>query len=184
VPPNHPTPPHFLFPKWAWSGSCEQFLQCGLGKVRHSKSSVYRCYQRRRSACGLHLRWSSASWLNAQVYYTLVDCNPLTPLLRFVSDLLYKLYLHCYAAVGKNSRGPSAVAELLVTKRDVTQWQFPPPPVTKCHTLSDPSPLWALRDFWMAPYFFYFYKNYLHGSQNGVYKIYFVTVTKTSFYTC
>ena len=67
-------------------------------------------------------------------------CNPLTPLLRFVSDLLYKLYLHCYAAVGKNSRGPSAVAELLVTKRDVTQWQFPPPPVTKCHTLSDPSP--------------------------------------------
>ena len=28
---------------------------------------------------------------------------PLTPLLRFVLDLSYKLYLHCYAAVGKNS---------------------------------------------------------------------------------
>jgi len=31
----------------------------------------------------------------------LVDCNPLTPLLRFVLDLSYKLFLHCYAAVGK-----------------------------------------------------------------------------------
>ena len=41
------------------------------------------------------------SWLNAQVYYTLADCNAPTPLLRFVLDLLYKLYLHCYAAVGK-----------------------------------------------------------------------------------
>ena len=74
----------------------------------------------RRSACGLHLRRSSASWLNAQVYCTLVDCNSLTPLLRFVFDLSYKLFLHCYAAVRKNfdwpvaSRGPSAVAELLV----------------------------------------------------------------------
>jgi len=48
---------------------------------------MYWCDQqtRRRSACGLHLRRSSASWLNAQVYYTLVDCNPLTPLLRFFS---------------------------------------------------------------------------------------------------
>jgi len=34
----------------------------------------------------LHLRWPNASWLDAQVYYTLVDCNPLTPLLRFVPD--------------------------------------------------------------------------------------------------
>ena len=56
---------------------------------------------RRRSACGLHLQRSSASWLNAHVYYTLVNCNPLTPLLRFVLDLLYKLFLHCCAAVGK-----------------------------------------------------------------------------------
>jgi len=31
----------------------------------------------------------------------LVDCNPLTPLVRFVLDLSYKLSLHCYAAVGK-----------------------------------------------------------------------------------
>ena len=32
--------------------------------------------------------------------YALVDCNPLTPLLRFVLDL-YKLFLHCFAAVSE-----------------------------------------------------------------------------------
>ena len=52
-------------------------------------SQVYWCNQqtRRRPACGLYLRQSSASWLNGQVYYTLVDCNPLTPLVRLVLDL-------------------------------------------------------------------------------------------------
>ena len=33
-----------MFAKWAWSGSREQFLHCGLRKFRHSKSSVYRWY--------------------------------------------------------------------------------------------------------------------------------------------
>jgi len=76
---------------------------------------VYRCHQRshRRSACGLHLRRSSASWLNAHVYYTLVDCNPLTLLLRFALDLSYKLFLYCYAAVGKNSTDTSRRAARL-----------------------------------------------------------------------
>jgi len=31
----------WVLPKWAWSGSREQFLHCGLRKFRHSKSSVY-----------------------------------------------------------------------------------------------------------------------------------------------
>ena len=35
------------------------------------------------------------------VYYTSVDCNPLTPLLRSVPDMLYKLFLRCCAAVGR-----------------------------------------------------------------------------------
>ena len=34
----------WVFPKWAWSGSREQFLHWGLRKFRHSKSSVYRWY--------------------------------------------------------------------------------------------------------------------------------------------
>ena len=29
----------WVFPKWAWSGSREQFLHCGLRKVCHSKAS-------------------------------------------------------------------------------------------------------------------------------------------------
>jgi len=33
-----------VFPKWAWSGSREQFLHCGLRKFRHTKSSVDRWY--------------------------------------------------------------------------------------------------------------------------------------------
>ena len=40
-----------------------------------------------------------ASWPGA--YYTSVDCNPLTPLLRFVLDLLYNLLLHSCAADDK-----------------------------------------------------------------------------------
>ena len=35
------------------------------------------------------------------VYYTSVDCNPLTPLLRSVPDMLYNLFLRCCAAVGR-----------------------------------------------------------------------------------
>ena len=34
----------WVFLKWAWSGSREQFLHCWLRKFRHSKSSVYRWY--------------------------------------------------------------------------------------------------------------------------------------------
>ena len=34
----------WVFPKWAWSGSREQFLHCRLRKFRHNKSSVYRWY--------------------------------------------------------------------------------------------------------------------------------------------
>jgi len=34
----------WVFPKWAWSGSREQFLHCGLRKFGHSKSSVHRWY--------------------------------------------------------------------------------------------------------------------------------------------
>jgi len=34
----------WVFLKWAWSGSREQFLHCGLRKFRHSKSSVHKWY--------------------------------------------------------------------------------------------------------------------------------------------
>jgi len=40
------------------------------------------------------------SWMH-KVYYTLVDCNHLTPFLRFVLGLLYNLFLNCRTAVDK-----------------------------------------------------------------------------------
>ena len=43
---------------------------------------------------------SSASWPNARVYHTVVDCNHITPILRFVLHL-YKVFLHYYAALSK-----------------------------------------------------------------------------------
>jgi len=42
------------------------------------------------------------AWMH-KVYYTLVDCNPVTPLLRFVLDSLYNLFLHCCAAVSTDT---------------------------------------------------------------------------------
>ena len=53
-----------MFPKWAWSGSREQFLHCGLRKFRHSKSSVYRWYaqlDRRRFVYDTYIRQESDS---------------------------------------------------------------------------------------------------------------------------
>jgi len=100
-------------------------IHFGLRKFRYSKSSVYRCYQRscRRSACGLHLRRSSALWLNARVYYTLVDSNLLIPLgptsicsglvVQVVPTLLCSSWRDFDCDVA--SRGPSAVAELPVS---------------------------------------------------------------------
>jgi len=52
-------------------------------------------------ACGMHHNARACRRWMYQVYYTLVDCNPLPPLLRFVTDLLLNLFLHCCAAVGK-----------------------------------------------------------------------------------
>jgi len=88
----------WLSRKWAWSG---------VGVSNFYIVNLENFATRRRSACGLHLRRSSVSWLNARVYYTLVHCNPLILILRFFSDLSYKLLLHCYASVGKNSTDTS-----------------------------------------------------------------------------
>ena len=56
---------------------------------------------------------SNASWMNAKVYYTFVECNPITQLLRLVLDLSYKLFPHCYAATGEILTDTSRRAVLL-----------------------------------------------------------------------
>jgi len=83
-------------------GQASNFYILGLENFASKLSVYWRDQQtRRQSACGLHQRQSSTSWLNAQAYYMLVSCNPLTTLLWFVLDLSYRLFLHCYSAVGK-----------------------------------------------------------------------------------
>jgi len=47
-----------------------------------------------------------------KVNYMLVNCNPLTSLLRFVRNLLYNLFIHCCSALDtclthRVARGPS-----------------------------------------------------------------------------
>ena len=64
-----------MLPKWAWSGSREQFLHCGLRKFRHSKSSVDGWYTQ-LNVVGLFMTLetmaadSIASWLSAHLSVT------------------------------------------------------------------------------------------------------------------
>ena len=113
----------WLSRKWAWSGSREQFLHCGLRKCRQIKSSVTGVInldgqlvdntydgRARRGTSLLHVGRPQPS-------------NSITSIFL---DLSYKLFLHCYAAVGKDStdvasRGPSATAELLVYNLQATE---------------------------------------------------------------
>ena len=53
----------WVLPKWAWSGSREQFLHCGLRKFRHSKSSVYRCYTQLDRRRFVYDTWDNGSRL-------------------------------------------------------------------------------------------------------------------------
>jgi len=112
----------WVFPKWAWSGSREQFLHCGLRKFRHSKSSVYRWYtqlDRRHFVYDTYktmkaTRISNTSRLSAHVYYTSAHLNPPTSglVVQVVSALLRGNWqdFNWHDA----SHGPSAIAELLV----------------------------------------------------------------------
>ena len=83
----------WVFPKWAWSGSSEQFLHCGLRKFHHSKSSVYRWYtqlDRRRFVYDTYKTMKAtrnASRLSAHVYYTTAHLNPPTSWLWFVQSV-------------------------------------------------------------------------------------------------
>ena len=61
---------------------------------------------RRRYSLWILRRRALRGWRH-KVYCTLVECNLLTPLLRFVLDLLYNLFLHCCAAVVKLLTGTS-----------------------------------------------------------------------------
>ena len=92
-------------------------VNSGLGKFRHGKSIalstklVVVVVDGR--ACWRHLYDIRGV---VAVYYKSINCNPLTPSLRFVVDLLYNLFLYSWQDFDWHSasRGPSALAELLV----------------------------------------------------------------------
>ena len=61
----------WVFRKWAWSGSREQFLHCGLRKFWHSKSSVYSWYPQHICGGFVHYTYKTVevtrtrhSWVN------------------------------------------------------------------------------------------------------------------------
>ena len=92
-------------------------VNSGLGKFRHGKSIalstklVVVVVDGR--ACWRHLYDIRGV---VAVYYKSINCNPLTSSLRFVVDLLYNLFLYSWQDFDWHSasRGPSALAELLV----------------------------------------------------------------------
>jgi len=61
----------WVLPKWAWSGSREQFLYCGLRKFRPSKSSVYRWYAQFDRRRFVYDTWDNRSWLGR----VMVECT-------------------------------------------------------------------------------------------------------------
>jgi len=60
---GHRSCDEWVFPKWAWSGSSEQFLHCGLRKFRHSKSSVYRWYTQLDHRRFVYDTYKTVKWL-------------------------------------------------------------------------------------------------------------------------
>ena len=60
-----------MLSKWAWSKSREQFLDCGLRKFRHSKSSVYRWYTQFDRRRFVYDSWDNGSRLGR----VMVECT-------------------------------------------------------------------------------------------------------------
>jgi len=97
-----------VLPKWAWSGSREQFLHCGLRKFRHSKSSVYRWYRLHNSTV-VGLFMTHCLRLNVQLHtISLVRTCRISSFRTVAWQLARLLYWQ------DASRGHSAIAELLV----------------------------------------------------------------------
>ena len=107
-----------MFLKWAWSGSREQFLHCGLRKFRHSKPLVDRWYTRldRR-------RFVYDTYKTMKVTRTVeCTCAHRPTLILQLHD--FDLFKTCRTALLRGnwqdfnwhdaSRGPSAIAELLI----------------------------------------------------------------------
>jgi len=118
-------------PKWAWSGSCEQFLHCGLRKFRHSKSSVDRWYtqlDRRRFVYDTYKTMKATRTRHGWVHMFTTHRPNLT-----IQLYNFDFFRTCRTALLRGnwqdfnwhdaSRGPSVIAELLVFCT-VVMWSF------------------------------------------------------------
>jgi len=114
----------WVLPKWGWSGSCEQFLHCGLRKFRHSKSSVYRWYPqlvRGRFVYDTYKTMEATRSRHGWVH-TFITHRPTVTFQLYNFDLFRtstsSFFTVAWQLTDFNwhdaSRGPSAIAELLV----------------------------------------------------------------------
>jgi len=111
--------------KWAWSGSREQFLHCGLRKFWHSKSSVYSWYPQHICGGFVHYTYKTVevtrtrhSWVN------MLNMHSPVQLSNFITLISSGLVVQVVSALLRSNwqdfnwhdacRGPSAIAELLV----------------------------------------------------------------------
>jgi len=114
----------WVFPKWAWSGSREQFLHCGLRKFRYSKSSVYRWYtqvDRRRFVYDTYKTMKATRTCHGWVHMFITHQSTVT--LQLHTSICSELVVQVVCAVLRGSwqdfnwhdasRSPSAIAEFL-----------------------------------------------------------------------
>ena len=125
--------PSLVMSEWAWSGSRKQFLHCGLRKFRHSKSSVYRWYtqlDRRRFVHDTYKTMKATRTRHGWLHMFTTHRPTLTLQLHN-----FDFFRTCRTALLHGnwqdfnwhdaSRGPSAIAELLVLSIwSVASWRF------------------------------------------------------------
>jgi len=88
---------------WIWTRFLRPCRRLRLDVDNFATASSWCCQQISRTVEPTDFTYDGRprrGWMH-KVYQTLVDCNTLTPLLRFVLDFLYNLFLHCCATVGK-----------------------------------------------------------------------------------
>jgi len=114
----------WVFTKWAWSWSHEQFLHCGLRKFGHSKAPVYRWYtqlDRRQFVYDTYKTMKATQSRHGWVHMSITHCLQLNLQLHnfdlFRSQDLSALLGGNWQDFNRHdaSRGPSAIADLLVS---------------------------------------------------------------------
>jgi len=116
--------------RWAWSGSREQFLHCGLRKFRQSKSSVYRWYTQLDRRRFVYDTWDNGSRLGR----VMVECT-----LSITHCLRLNLQLHTIDFL-------SGLRTSRISSFCTVAWQLARFQLTRCIA-------WSLGDSWASRVF-------------------------------